>query len=248
MKTISFINLKGGVGKTTVSSNVAYALAASYGAKVLFIDNDKQGNASSWFNVSAGEKSLTNILLDGAKVKDVVQKTRYENIDIIASDMDLMEANLAVLTDTEIEQQKILQKALAEVKEQYEICIIDNPPDINISVLNALVVTDEVIIITTPDAYGHQGVHQMVKQIELAKQYNPNLLFRGVLMNKFASTFYGFDYISELKKQYPVFKIKLRFTKEKMDVSTLKKVSIFELSPGCGFARDLVKFLDELLA
>ncbi|MBP1682511.1 MAG: putative chromosome partitioning ATPase ParA [Firmicutes bacterium] len=246
MKTISFINLKGGVGKTTISTNAAYALAESWEARVLFIDNDKQGNASAWFNASS-DGTLTNILLDGVSAREVIQKTRYPNIDVISSDMGLVDANLAVLKDDMIKQDDILKKALEAVQDQYDICIIDNPPDMNISVLNALVVTDDVIIVTTPDAYSLQGVYKMADEIKKARIFNASLSIRGVLLNKFASTKNGYIYIDELKKNFPVFAQKIRFTQDRLDATTTEKRSIYETSPGCGFARDLIKFVEKLV-
>ncbi|MBO6210432.1 MAG: AAA family ATPase, partial [Schwartzia sp.] len=186
MKTISFINLKGGVGKTTIVTNAAFALANFWGARVLVIDNDKQGNASLFFGGNPKKATLTNLLLDGASAKACIQPTRYTpewfvkrrrdqrktvhfrdaQIDIIASDMGLMEANLAKLEDKEETQDDILKNALGEVADDYSVCLIDNPPDINISVLNALVASDSVIIVSTPDAYSVQGVYEMAGMIE----------------------------------------------------------------------------------
>lgn len=246
LKTISFINLKGGVGKTTISTNVAYALSESWGARVLFIDNDKQGNASSWFNANT-DGTLANIFLDGVSALDVIQQTRYPHIDIIASDMGLVDANLAILKDGTIKQDDILKNALNEVKDFYDICIIDNPPDMNVSVLNALIVTDDVIIITTPDAYSLQGVYMMADEIEKAKPFNIDLKIRGVLLNKFASTRNGYAYIDDLKKSFPVFSSRVRYTPDRLDATTRQKKSIYETSPQCGFARDLVNFIEKLV-
>ena len=90
MKTLSFINLKGGVGKTTIATNLSYLVAESWGLRVLFIDNDKQGNASRWFGADEEKGTLTNILMDGAKASEVIQHSRYEGIDFIAADMGLI--------------------------------------------------------------------------------------------------------------------------------------------------------------
>ena len=90
MKTISLINLKGGVGKTTIATNLAYLLSESWELRVLFIDNDKQGNASRWFGADEAKGTLSNILMDGAKASDVIQHSRVPNIDFIAADMGLL--------------------------------------------------------------------------------------------------------------------------------------------------------------
>ena len=247
MKTFSFINKKGGVGKTTITVNMAYAIAESCDLRVLVIDNDDQGNDSQFFAASP-EKSLADILLGKEDVWQVIQPTRYPKIDIVASGAALLDANVAVIKDEEIVQQSILKESLAKVAAKYDVCLIDNPPTINASVINALVASDEVIIVTTPDIYGIRGVAQMVDYIEAIKEYNPSLKFRGCLLNKFSATPHGFRCINLLEKQFPLFNTRIRYTKDKLEASAEERKSIFEYSPNCGFARDLVQFFKELLA
>lgn len=246
LKTLFFGNRKGGVGKTSISTNVAYALAESWEARVLFVDNDSQGNASSWFNADTSA-TIANLYLDGAHAAEVIQHTRYPNIDIIASDKGLVDANLAILKDSNIKQDDILKNALDEVSDQYDICIIDNPPEMNVSVLNALIAADDVVVITNPDAYSLQGVYMMADEIENAKPFNSKLKITGVLLNKFASTINGYSYIDDLKKSFPVFPTRIRYTADRLDSTTRQKKSIYESSPQCGFARDLLKFIEKLL-
>lgn len=247
MKTFSFINKKGGVGKTTITVNLAYAIAESCDLKVLVIDNDDQGNDSQFFDAEP-ERSLADILLGKADIQEVIQPTRYSNIDIVASGAALLDANVAVIKDEEIVQQTILKESLEKVAANYDVCLIDNPPTINASVINALVASDEVIIVTTPDIYGIRGVSQMADYIEAIKEYNHALRFRGCLLNKFSSTPHGFRCIELLKSQFPLFRTRIRYTKDKLEASAEERKSIFEYSPNCGFARDLVQFFKELLA
>lgn len=245
LKTISLINKKGGVGKSTITVNLAYALAESCDLRVLVIDNDDQGNDTQFFNVDP-EKSLTDILLGQTDIRDVVQHTRYPKIDIVASDASLLAANVTVVKNEEIIQHNILKEALSKVEDQYDICLIDNPPTINTSVINALVASDDVIVVTTPHIFSIRGVDQMMEYIDEIKEYNPNLRIRGCLFNFFSSTQNGYKSIEALEK-YPLFKTRLRYTKDKLDASAEERKSIFEYSPRCGFARDLVKFLGEFL-
>ncbi len=265
MKTISCINLKGGVGKTTIVTNAAYALANFFGGRVLVIDNDKQGNASLFFGADPQKPSLSNLLLDGTDVHDCIQPTRYTSewfinrrksqrqkvhflnahIDLISANMGLMEAILAILADSNDRQDNILRNALGKINDDYDICLIDNPPDVNISVLNALAASDEVIIISTPDAYSVQGIYEMANLIKNeVSRFNPQLLFSGILFNKFAKTQNSIAYIREIEQKYPVFPQKLRLTRDKTDESTRLRQSIFEFSPQCGFAADLGSFLE----
>lgn len=268
MKTISFINLKGGVGKTLIVTNVAFALANFFGARVLVVDNDKQGNASLFFGSDPKRPTLTNLLLDKISAKACIQQTRYTpewfierqrklrqkvhfdtaRIDLIASTMGLIDANLAILGDASTRQDNILQDALAEVTDDYDVCLIDNPPDINISVLNALTASDDVIIISTPDAYSVQGVYEMTTMIDKeVRGFNPRLQMKGILFNKFINAPSGHSYIHEIEQKYAVFPQRIRFTQDKTDGSIRARQSIYEFSPRCAFALDLGKFLENYM-
>lgn len=246
MKTFSIINKKGGVGKTTITVNLAYALAESCGLRVLVIDNDDQSNDSQFFQSEDG-LTLADILVGKAGIQEAVQHTRYDGIDLVASSSALLDANVAVIKDEEIVQHTILREALARVDAAYDVCLIDNPPTINASVINALVASDEVIIVTTPDIYGIRGVAQMVEYIEAIRDYNPSLCYRGCLINKFSSTPHGYRCLDMLKEITPVFRTRIRYTKDKLEASAEERKSIYEYSPNCGFARDLVHFLEELM-
>lgn len=249
MKTISFINLKGGVGKTTIATNTAYILSQVYETRVLLIDNDKQGNASQFFGADTDEnKQLADILTGEKNSPDsVISKTKYKGLDIIPSDMSLAAANMALLQDGEKEQFAMLAKFTDKIKNDYDFCIIDNAPDINISVLNALVITNEVIVVSTPDEYSLQGMKEMQEQIDLAREFNNTILFRGCLMNKFTKTLNSFTMKARIKKNYPVFNTNIRLTQDRLNVSTVNKTPILEQSPRCGFSQDIKKFVRELL-
>lgn len=247
MKTISLINKKGGVGKTTITVNLAYALAESCDLRVLVVDNDDQGNATQFFGTRRAESGLADVLT-GADIRACLSKTRYSLIDLLPSDERLLEANMAVIKDETIVQQSILKDALQSIDEMYDICLIDNPPSINASVINALVASDEVIIVTTPDMYGLRGVEQMMTYINAIQAgYNPQLRFRGCLLNKFSMTPHGFKILAKLRKDIPLFRSRIRYTKDKPEAAAEEQQAIFEYSPNCGFSCDLVKFLRELM-
>ena len=206
MKTISLINLKGGVGKTTIATNLAYLLAESWELRVLFIDNDKQGNASRWFGADEAQGTLANILMDGAKASDVIQHSRVPNIDFIAADMGLLEANFQVLGEQEERQDILLRNALAAVADRYDVCVIDNPPDINMSVFNALMVTDDVIIVTLPETDSIEGIRKMHDQITDVQQFNPGLSIKGVLVNQYMAYPEAIELSKDLEREgFPLF-------------------------------------------
>lgn len=250
MKTIGVINWKGGVGKTSISTNMAYALSESWGARVLFIDNDKQGNASDWFNATYN-RTLTDMLINNATAREIIQKTRYEGIDLIAVDSNLLDANLAVLKNKG-RQDDILKKALAEVQDDYDICIIDNPPDSNVTVLNGLEVTDDVIAVSTIDKFSINGIYQLRDEIE---NYNNllglNIKIAGVLINRFTATQQAYKVIDQLQADdfnvYSTHIREVRNTKNQLENAINNNKSIFETVPACAFAKDLIKFLENLI-
>lgn len=252
MKTLSFINLKGGVGKTTIATNLAYLVAESWGLRVLFVDNDKQGNASRWFGADEEKGTLTNILMDGAKASDVLQHSRYEGIDFIASDMGLIEANYAVIGDQETRQDVILKNALEEIAGNYDLCIIDNPPDVNMSVFNVLTITDDVVIVTLLETDSVDGIRKIAQQVEDVQQFNPHLAIRGVLVNQYiaypeVSTIYK----SVQETGFSIFRTRIsyatRLAKYHLMTASQGKKSIFEVCQNCRIARDLMEFAEELL-
>ena len=182
MKTISVINLKGGVAKTISSVNIAHILAAVHGYKVLLVDNDKQGNASKIMNRHGYEAAgvaevMTDRSIDTAAV---IQNTDYEGLDIITANMNLLTANLTVMLDQSRPQQTRFRKALQQVAGEYDYCIIDNAPDINISTINALVASDDVIVPITIDDFSLDGLAELKEQIDNTREdLNQTLCFRG---------------------------------------------------------------------
>ena len=162
MKTIAIINMKGGCAKTTTSVNMGYILAEDYDKKVLIIDNDKQGNLSKACGVWNDEApSFANVLTGEKTLTDVMQLGANGNIAVVPANMSLLTANLDVIKNEDIDQVTILSKELEKVKDIFDYCIIDCPPDINISVINALVAADEVIIPIKIDGYAFDGMKEL---------------------------------------------------------------------------------------
>lgn len=139
MKTISIINLKGGVAKTLTADSMAHVLATFHNKRVLLVDNDKQGNTSKAFGVhSYDDKSISDVLTARRMdPREVIKKTRFQNIDVMPANMTLIRANMEVLMDSTRPQQTRLRSALNAIAEEnfYDFCIIDNAPDINISTI-----------------------------------------------------------------------------------------------------------------
>lgn len=249
MKTIAIINMKGGCAKTTTAVNMAYILAKEYDKKVLLIDNDKQGNLSKSCGVWGYENpSLADMLTGQEEIGAVMQAVpKMPGMAVIPANMHLLTASLAVIRDEEREQAAIISRELEKVSETFDYCIIDCPPDINISVINALVAADEVIIPVKIDGYAFDGMDELEEQINNAKALNRKLKFRGCLV----TMYYNRDVCRQgeawlQNQRYPVFRTHIRRT-EKADEVTFTNESLMEYSPRSGAARDYRTFVKEYL-
>lgn len=244
MRTISFINLKGGVGKTITTGNMGHVLATVQKKRVLLIDNDKQANTTKYLGLSESKKpNLVEILLEpNFSTADAICDTKYENLKVIGADMRLLTANLQLITDETREQKGILRKALDQVRSNFDYCIIDNAPDINISIINALFASDEVIIPVSIDQFGFDGLEKILEQLE----YNPALTFRGCLVTQYSNNEVNIQGAELLRSKYPVFNTKIRRT-PKIVESTFARTPILEYSPRCAAAKDYVSLVKEYL-
>lgn len=177
MRTISIINLKGGVAKTTSSINIAYILTQRE-YKVLLVDNDKQGDCSRGLNRRTIDgDGIDRIMLDRhPNMENLIHKTDYENLDIITANLGLLTANMEVTMDHVRPQQNRLKKALQQVSDRYDFCVVDNAPDINVSVINALTAAEDVLIPIEVDDNTMEGMKELLEQIEEVKEeVNPDL-------------------------------------------------------------------------
>lgn len=263
MRTISILNLKGGVGKTFTAVNMAYELMKR-GYKVLLIDNDKQGNLSKAYGrYNADEVApITKLLCgDWQTATELIQATEYEGIDIIASNMSLFGATWNLTKEengNQTERYKVLVHANVQyygdctIYGKYDYCIIDNPPDIGLNVVNALAITDEVIVPVKIDEDALEGLDIVAEQIEDARAFNDRLRLAGVLVTVYQNTdgeAAGVEWLrqqwndisSERYRKYLILGT-IRYSKKVAENSFMRK-PIYEYSPCCGAAQDYKKFV-----
>ncbi len=181
-KIIAFANQKGGVGKTTTCVNVATYMALM-GKKVLILDVDSQGNATSAVGINK-TKELKTIydLIDGESSYDeVIQPTIVDNLYIIPSTIDLAGAEVELIHIPQ--REKVIKRILDEIKGSYDFILIDCPPSLALITVNALTAADSVIIPITCEFFPMEGIAQLMNTIRLIKYHlNPDLDIEGVVM------------------------------------------------------------------
>jgi|TARA_B110000438_G_scaffold303502_1_gene365279 chromosome partitioning protein len=186
---ISVINQKGGVGKTTTVINLASALAQK-GKRVLVIDLDPQGNATTGLGKSNNEehKNIYNLLIKKISLSEVIQKSNIGGLDLISSNVNL--SGLEVETANEGNRafilKDILKKNGTNVLEKYENIFIDCPPSLSLLTIMSLVAADELLVPLQTEFFALEGITQLVKTIERIKiNLNTELEIRGILLTMF---------------------------------------------------------------
>ncbi|MDD2572927.1 MAG: AAA family ATPase [Bacillota bacterium] len=202
-RVIAVFNQKGGVGKTTTNVNLSSCIAVR-GKKVLVVDIDPQGNTTSGLGIDkkALKKTIYEVLIGDIKAEQVIFKTAVENLYIMPSSVQLAGAEIE-LTEFEA-REKMLKKALKEVRDNYDYVFIDCPPSLGLLTINALTAADSVLIPIQCEYYALEGVSQLMNTIWLVQRgLNPDLKVEGVVLSMFdGRTNLSIQVVDEVKKYF----------------------------------------------
>lgn len=184
-RIISIVNQKGGVGKTTTAVNLAACLA-DLGQRVLLIDCDPQGNATSGLGVTVeeGELSLYEVFRHEAMIQEIIRPSTTKGLDVAPATMDL--AGLSVELVQEEKREYILHSAIEPLKEQYDFIFIDCPPSLGVITINGIVASKEIFIPVQAEYYALEGLSQLLRTVELIREHlNPDVDILGAVITMY---------------------------------------------------------------
>ncbi len=203
-KTVSVINQKGGVGKTTTAVNLSAAIGA-LGKKVLLVDIDPQGNSTSGYGINKREieNSTYDMLINSVKASEIVIKTKFKNVDLLPADINLAGAEVEMIGLNR--RESLVKMALAEIWDNYDFIFLDCPPSLGLITINALCASDSFLVPIQCEYYALEGLAQLMATVRQIKRlYNPQLELEGVLLTMYDGRLnLTGQVVDEVKKFFP---------------------------------------------
>jgi chromosome partitioning protein len=184
-RVLAIANQKGGVGKTTTAINLAAALAAN-DLRVLVIDSDPQGNATTGLGIAKDPErpSLYHVILGDSTAKDAIVATDFEGLHLISADKNLVGANLELVDIPNREYR--LRERIAEIRDEYRYIIIDCPPALDLLTLNALIAADAVLVPIQCEFFALEGISELMDTIDrIGEAFHHPLRVEGILLTMF---------------------------------------------------------------
>ncbi len=200
-KIICFANQKGGVGKTSTCVNLCAAIKDKK-RKILLVDADPQGNASTGMGVSKHTKpSLYEVLIQGVPAEEAILKTPYG--DVLPTNIDLSGASIELVDEKN--RETVMKQALEPLRDNYDYIFIDCPPSLGLLTLNALVAADSVIVPVQCEYYAMEGLTDLITSMRLTKRrFNPKLTIEGILLTMYDRRLsFSTQVALEIKKFFP---------------------------------------------
>ncbi|WP_395317762.1 ParA family protein [Fructilactobacillus frigidiflavus] len=247
---IALANQKGGVGKTTTAVNLGAGLA-SEGKRVLIVDSDAQGNATSGVGISKQDiqQDVYDVLVNEEPIEHVIMHSAREGLDIVPATIQLSGAEIELTP--QMARETRLQNALKQIDDQYDFVLIDCPPSLGLITINAFTASDSILIPVQSEYYALEGLSQLLNTVHLVqKHFNPDLYIEGVLLTMYdARTNLGAQVNEEVRK----------FFKEKVYTSIIPRnvrlseapshgLPIIDYDPKSKGAKVYMKLTKEVLA
>ena len=252
IRTTAILNLKGGVAKSTTAINMAAILAKDHGKRILLVDADSQCNTSEFFGADPMDGNLAMVLRGagyyddpGAYAASVIQKTRFDGVDILAGDETLMDMDLSKVEQGTVNS-NVLRYLVEEVADRYDYIFIDCPPAFNAASAAALIAADDVIIPIKLDAFSLRGMGNLMRQIKNMRRINPRLKLAGVL----PTMWYKDEQIREAETQLRSAGLRVFphiRRSDRVDKMTFRQEPLLVSSPNSAAGVDYRKFVREYM-
>ena len=247
MKIIAITNQKGGVGKTTTATALAAGLQMQ-GFRTLLVDTDPQGNASDTYGLDEDRPTVYDVFTGAVTAQEAIQHTAQG--DLLPGDIQMSAADM---TFTRQGREFILREALSPIAAQYDYLILDTPPALGVTTINALTAADSLIVPVLADRYSLKGINQLTDTIETVQKYsNPRLRIEGILLTRYnARMILSRDVRFTIEQMAESWNTKVFKTTIRQSVtipeSQTQQESIFHYAPDSTTGQDYAAFIEEFL-